>query len=127
MQPSSLTRILGTLCVASLCSDSASCHALPVAVDDTGDGRVPETARLAPAINAVLQVSALVALLWLVLVRAVPPLSLFSPWLFNGMVLTTARNSQADYLMSIPHWARTVAVDIAELVLREGLALYPQQ
>ncbi|XP_077551959.1 uncharacterized protein LOC144166301 [Haemaphysalis longicornis] len=114
MQPSSLAWMLGSACVAAVCSDSASCHGRPgrapfglavpfgwtalcVSVDNTGDVAVSETPRFAPAFNAVLQMSALLALLWLVLIRAVPPLSLLSPWLFNGMILTTARSSPQDH------------------------------
>lgn len=57
------------------------------------------------AVNLALRMSATLGLLWLLLLRLVPPLAVFSPWLFNGMGLTVARSSTDAVLDALMRWA----------------------
>ncbi|KAH6937498.1 hypothetical protein HPB50_000765 [Hyalomma asiaticum] len=77
--------------------------------DISGDADAPkakERLGIIATINYALRMSAVLGLLWILLLRLVPPLAVLSPWFFNGMGLTLARSSTDAMLDTVLHWVR---------------------
>ncbi|KAH7961316.1 hypothetical protein HPB52_007672 [Rhipicephalus sanguineus] len=97
-------------CFVVLLGCAALFFSTPVYGHNTGDGADEEKASerldIVATVNYGLRMSAVLGLLWLLLLRVVPQLAVFSPWFFNGMALTVARSSTDAMLDTVLRWAR---------------------
>ncbi|KAL1422492.1 hypothetical protein MTO96_022086 [Rhipicephalus appendiculatus] len=92
--------------------------------DGADEAKASERLDIVATVNFALRMSAVLGLLWLLLLRVVPQLAVFSPWLFNGMALSVARSSTDAMLDTLLQWARFVYS--AVLFIRRATAMPPE-
>ncbi|KAL3190211.1 hypothetical protein MRX96_019756 [Rhipicephalus microplus] len=76
--------------------------------DVAHEAKASERRDIVTPINLALRMSATLGVLWLLLLRFVPQLAVFSPWFFNGMALSVARTSSDAMLDTVQRWARSM-------------------